>query len=83
MFLASLITGSLASRLKSHAKRSAQVAWRTKLLFETDQNLQKARNQEEIISVTARQLLKIFQRDIRGISCQARKIDGSGSISFG
>ena len=64
MFLASLLTGSLASKLKSHAKRSAQVAWRTKLLFETNQNLQKARSQEEIISVTAKQLLKIFQRDI-------------------
>lgn len=33
MFLASLITGSLASKLKTHAKRSAQVAWRTKLLL--------------------------------------------------
>ncbi|GJN65511.1 sensor histidine kinase [Faecalibacterium gallinarum] len=64
MFLASLLTGSLASKLKSHAKRSAQVAWRTKLLFETNQNLQKARTQEEILSVTAKQLLKIFQRDI-------------------
>lgn len=64
LFLASLLTGSLASKLKSHAKRSAQVAWRTKLLFETNQNLQKARSQEEIISVTAKQLLKIFQRDI-------------------
>ena len=64
MFLASLLTGSLASKLKSHAKRSAQVAWRTKLLFETNQNLQKARTQDEIISVTAGQLLKIFQRDI-------------------
>lgn len=64
MFLASLLTGSLASKLKSHAKRSAQVAWRTKLLLETNQNLQKARTQEEIISVTAKQLLKIFQRDI-------------------
>lgn len=64
MFLASLLTGSLASKLKSHAKRSAQVAWRTKLLFETNQNLQKARTEEEIISVTAKQLLKIFQRDI-------------------
>ena len=64
MFLASLLTGSLASKLKTHAKRSAQVAWRTKLLFETNQNLQKARTQEEIISVTANQLLKIFQRDI-------------------
>lgn len=64
MFLASLLTGSLASKLKTHAKRSAQVAWRTKLLFETNQNLQKARTREEIISVTANQLLKIFQRDI-------------------
>lgn len=64
MFLASLLTGSLASKLKSHAKRSAQVAWRTKLLFETSQNLQRAHTQEEIVSVTAKQLLKIFQRDI-------------------
>ena len=64
MFLASLLTGSLASKLKSHAKRSAQVAWRTKLLFETSQNLQRTHTQEEIISVTAKQLLKIFQRDI-------------------
>lgn len=64
MFLASLITGSLANRLKSHAKRSAQVAWRTKLLLETNQNLQKAGTPEEILSVTAEQLFKIFQRDI-------------------
>lgn len=64
MFLASLLTGSLASKLKSHAKRSAQVAWRTKLLFETSQNLQRAHTQEGIISVTAKQLLKILQRDI-------------------
>lgn len=64
MFLASLLTGSLASKIKSHAKRSAQVAWRTKLLFETSQNLQRTHTQEEIVSVTAKQLLKIFQRDI-------------------
>lgn len=76
MFLASLITGSLASKLKSHAKRSAQVAWRTKLLFETDQNLQKAGTQEEIISVTARQLLKIFQRDIITYRVQQEELVG-------
>lgn len=64
MFLASLLTGSLASKLKSHAKNSALVAWRAKLLFETNQNLQKARTQEEIVAVAAGQLLKIFQRDI-------------------
>ena len=34
------------------------------MLFETSQNLQRAHTQEEIISVTAKQLLKIFQRDI-------------------
>ena len=34
------------------------------VLFETSQNLQRAHTQEEIISVTAKQLLKIFQRDI-------------------
>ena len=64
MFLASLMTGSLASKLKLHAKRSAELAWRTKLLFETDQNLQKASSPKEIRSVTAKQLLKILQRDI-------------------
>lgn len=64
MFLASLLSGSLASKLKSHAKHAAQVAWRTKLLFETNQNLQKAHTQSEILSVTAKQLLKIFQRDV-------------------
>lgn len=64
MFIASLITGSLAARLKTLAKQSAQVAWRTRLLFETNQSLQKARDQEEILSVTVRQLVKIFQRDV-------------------
>ncbi len=73
MFLASLLTGSLASKLKSHAKRSAQVAWRTKLLLETNQDLQKARTQEEIVSVTAKQLLKIFQRDIVAYRIEGEK----------
>lgn len=77
MFLASLLTGSLASKLKSHAKRSAQVAWRTKLLFETNQTLQKARTQEEILSVTAKQLLKMFQRDIIVYRIQQEKLTAS------
>ena len=64
MFLASLMTGSLASKLKLHAKRSAEMAWRTKLLFETNQSLQKANSSKEILSITAKQLLKIFRRDI-------------------
>ena len=80
MFLASLLTGSLAAKLKSHAKRSAQVAWRTKLLFEMNQNLQKARTQAEIITITAEQLRKIFQRDI--IAYQAEKGSLVGPLVF-
>ena len=64
MFIAALITGSLATKLKSHAQRAAQVAWRTKLLFETNQSLQKAMDQSEILAITARQLVRLFQRDI-------------------
>lgn len=64
MFIASFLTGSMATRLKFHATRSAQVAWRTRLLFETNQNLQKAHSQKEIFAITARQLQKILNRDI-------------------
>lgn len=60
MFLASLLTGSLAAKLKSLAKHSAQLAWRTKLLFETNQELQKAGTQDEILSVTARAAAEDF-----------------------
>ncbi|MDD6037405.1 MAG: DUF4118 domain-containing protein [bacterium] len=64
MLTASLITGTLAGKLKNHAKRSAQAAFRTKVLFETNQLLQKAVDENEIISITATQLTKLLNRDI-------------------
>lgn len=64
MFLAALLTGSLATRLKFHATYSAQVAWRTKMLFETNQHLQKAHDAMDIYAITARQLHKILGRDV-------------------
>lgn len=64
MFAAALFTGSMAGKLKSHAERSAEVAWHTKVLFETNQNLQKAMDQSQIIAVTAGQLVKLLQRDV-------------------
>ena len=54
MFLAALLTGSLATQLKNHAKQSAQAAYRTKVLFDTNQILQQEKNQEDIISATSR-----------------------------
>ncbi len=38
------ITGTLAAKLKIHAKLSAQLAFRTQVLFDTDRLLQKAKS---------------------------------------
>lgn len=64
MLIASLITGSLANKLKNHAKQSAQAAFRTKVLFDTNQLLQKAKDDHEIINITAGQLIKLLDRDV-------------------
>lgn len=64
MLIASLLTGSLANKLKDHAKQSAQSAYRTKILLDTNQLLQKAQNDKEIIRVTASQLMKLLERNI-------------------
>ncbi len=63
MLTASLITGSLANRLKENARHSAREAFRTKLLFETNRLLQKAETSDLAIKVTARQVIKLLDRD--------------------
>ncbi len=64
MFAAAFITSSLAIRLKRHARQSAQTAFRTRILFDTNQLLQQARERTAIISVTANQLIKLLGKDI-------------------
>lgn len=64
MFMAAFLTGTLAARMKTSAKQSARAAFRTKVLFDTNQLLQQAKNKEEIISDTAHQLVKLLDRDI-------------------
>ncbi|MDO4439085.1 MAG: sensor histidine kinase KdpD [Eubacteriales bacterium] len=64
MFLAAFLTGSLATQLKNHAKQSAEAAYRTKVLFDTNQILQQEKNQDDIISATSKQLVKLLRRDI-------------------
>lgn len=64
MFIAALITGSLAAKIKQNAKQSAQTAFRTKILFETNQLLQKSRDLNSIVSVTANQLTRLLDKDI-------------------
>ncbi len=55
-----VITGTLAARLKDQIKLSAQAAYRAKILYDTDQQLGKARGEEEILRVTADQLRKLL-----------------------
>lgn len=64
MLIAALLTGSLAVKLKTQAKHAAQAAFRTKVLFDTNQLLQKARSDDEILTITAQQILKLLNRDI-------------------
>ena len=64
MFLAALIAGSLSARLKNHAKQAAQAAFRTQILLDTNQLLQQAKGRDEIISITANQLMKLLGKSI-------------------
>lgn len=64
MLTAALIIGTLAQKLKNHAKQSAQSAFRTKILFDTNQLLHKAEDENEIINITASQLMKLLERDV-------------------
>ena len=64
MLTSAIITCTLTTRLKDHAKMSAQAAFRTKILFDTNQLLQRAKNEEEILSQTASQLMKLLNRSL-------------------
>ena len=64
MFMTALLTGSLATRLKDNAKQSAHAAYRTKILFETNQLLQKEKDEQAVAGATAGQLMKLLKRDL-------------------
>ena len=64
MFLASFLTGTLASKLKEIARQSARSAYRTKILLETNQLLQKQPDSEGVIAATANQLIKLLGKNL-------------------
>lgn len=64
MFVAALLTGGLASKLKGIAKQSTNAAYRMKILFETNQEFSKVHNTQEIIEVLATQLIRLLNRDV-------------------
>ena len=74
MFLAAYITGTLTVRLKNHARQSAEAAYRTKILFDTDQLLNRARDRDEIISNLADQIVKLLNRDVVAYLCEGGEL---------
>lgn len=70
MFIAAVITGDLAIRIRKQARQSANTAFQTKILLETSQLLQNAKNAEDIIKCTANQLIKLL--DIPIVFYQAK-----------
>ena len=64
MFLAAFLTSSLAVKLKTHARQSALVAYRTQILFDVNQSLQHAQTPAEMLKITANHLNKLLQTDI-------------------
>ncbi len=64
MLIAALISSSLTMKIKQHAKRSAETAYRTQILFETNQLLSQEQDHIGIISVTANHLVRLLGRTI-------------------
>ena len=70
MFLTAFITATMAAQYKEQAKQSAKVAFRTKIVFDTNQMLTKAKDREKILEITSRQLNKLLQSKINIIDVQ-------------
>lgn len=64
MLVSSVLTGTLASKLKDHARLSARSAFRVQVLFDTDRMLQKAKSNDDVLSVTCMQISRLLDRSI-------------------
>lgn len=71
MFLAAFLTSSLAVRIKRQARKSAETAFRTKILLDTNRLLGNEKDATGIITVTCNQLTKLLDRDILFYSVQS------------
>ncbi len=73
-FLAAILASNLAIQLKKQAEQSALMAYRTKILLETNQILQKAGNAEEIIRAAAGQIVKLIGKSVVYYDCVDGKL---------
>ncbi|MGI6089179.1 MAG: ATP-binding protein [Bilifractor porci] len=64
MFVIAFLTGINAARLKIQARNSARMAFRIQILYDMNQLLEKSTKPQEIMDVTARQMIRLLQRNI-------------------
>ncbi len=62
--IAALLTGSLTSRMKNIAGSSAENAYRARVLLNASNELERAEDPEEIISICCRQLVSLLGRTV-------------------
>ena len=76
MLIASLTVGTMTDRMKGQTKQSTQAAYRTNLLLETNQLLQKAQTDEEVLRACRTQVSKLLGRTaavLPGVVASANK----------
>lgn len=73
MLAASLIIGGTTEKLKTRERQATQTAYRTKILFDANQLIQKASDETEIFQVTANQLQRLLNRKIVVFDDKAQK----------
>ncbi len=64
MFISSIVTSKLATKVKLEAQQSTRKAYRTEVLLETSQKLQIAKSKEDIFNKTAYQTKKLLDKTI-------------------
>ena len=83
MLAASLVIGGTTEKLKTRERQAPQTAYRTKILFDANQLIQKASDEAEIFRVTAHQLEKLLNRNIIVFNEKAQKVHDSKAESTG
>ena len=78
MLASALITGTLANKLKASARQAAHEAFRARVLFDTNQLLQKAGDADSVIRITAGQVITLLDREVT-----VYRPDSSGQLGAG
>ena len=81
MLAASLIIGGTTEKLKTRERQATQTAYRTKILFDANQLIQKASDEAEIFRVTANQLEKLLNRNVIVFNEKAQKVHATQAES--